>query len=176
VDRIYEIKQRPLHLPLPVLLAEEAQLDTVAASAPGIALLLMKRFWPGGLTIVLRRAAAFPGSGTANENTIAVRIPDHPVPLALIRLAGVPIIGTSANVSNQPGALTADDVESQLGKAVDLIINGGTCPGGVESTVVDVTGSVPVVLRKGAVSEKEINKVYHEYEREVSKRAYCPRK
>jgi L-threonylcarbamoyladenylate synthase len=176
VDRIYEIKQRPRHLPLPVLLAEESELDTIAAHVPEIARLLIKRFWPGGLTIVLHRAAAFPGSGTENEDTIAVRIPNHPVPLALVRLAAVPVIGTSANLSSQPGALIAEDAKKQLGSAVDFIIDGGTCPGGVESTVVDVTKSIPVILRKGAVSEKEITTVFQEYERQVSKRAYCSRK
>ena len=176
VDRIYEIKQRPRYLSLPVLLAEESQLDTVASSVPEIARLLMERFWPGGLTIVLHKAMVFPCNSIANENTIAVRIPAHPVPLALIKQAAVPIIGTSANVSSQPSALKAEDVEEQLDGTVDFIIDGGTCPGGVESTVVDVTQSDPVVLRQGIVPEKEIRKIYSEYERQVNKRAYCSRK
>jgi L-threonylcarbamoyladenylate synthase len=136
----------------------------------------MKQFWPGGLTIVLRRSAAFPGSDTAGEDTVAVRVPAHRVSLALIRLAAVPIIGTSANVSGGSNALTAEDVERQLDGAVDFIIDGGTCPGGVESTVVDVTGSVPVILRKGAISEEEINTVLQKCERQVNKVAYRSRK
>ncbi len=175
VDRIYKIKQRLRHLPLPILLAGESQLDTIAASVPEIGRLLMKRFWPGGLTIVLYKATAFPGSGAAEEDTIAVRVPNHPITLALIKLASVPIIGTSANLSSQPNALTAEDVQCQFDGVVDLIIDGGKCPGGVESTVVDITGKAPVILRKGAVTEEEINKVFKEYMREVDKHAYCSR-
>jgi L-threonylcarbamoyladenylate synthase len=175
VDRIYKIKQRLRRLPLPILLADESQLDTIAASVPEIARLLMKRFWPGGLTIVLHKAAAFPGSGAAEEDTIAVRVPNHPITLALIKLAAVPVIGTSANLSSQPSALTAGDVEYQLDGAIDLVIDGGKCPGGVESTVVDITGKAPVILRKGAVPEEEINKAFKEYMMEVDKRAYCSR-
>lgn len=175
VDRIYAIKQRPRHLPLPVLLADESRIDEVVASVPGIALLFMKRFWPGALTIVLPKAASFPGSVIAGENTVAVRIPHHEVTLALIRKAGVPIIGTSANLSSKPSALTAKEVEEQLGSAVDVIVDGGRCPGGVESTVVDLTGQSPVILRQGAVTEEEITRVYQEYSREVDKRAYCSR-
>jgi L-threonylcarbamoyladenylate synthase len=124
----------------------------------------------------LHRAAAFPGSSIAGKDTIAVRVPAHRVSLALIRLAAVPIIGTSANVSGGANALTAKDVERQLDGAVDFIIDGGTCPGGVESTVVDVTGPVPAILRKGAISEEEINTVLQNYERQVNKVANRSRK
>lgn len=175
VDRIYKIKQRPCRMPLPVLLADESQVDEIAASVTEIAVLFMRHFWPGGLTIVLSQATSFPGSGIAGENTVAVRIPNHEVTLALIKKAGVPIIGTSANLSGKPSALTAKEVADQLGSAVDFIVDGGRCPGGVESTVVDLTGRVPVILRKGAVPESKINEVYQRYMREVDKSACCSR-
>ena len=175
VERIYAIKQRPRQLPLPILLADESQLETIATPISDIARLFMQRFWPGGLTIVLQKAPSFPGRGIIKETTVAVRIPAHPVTQALIRLAAVPLIGTSANLSGQPSALTAHDVVSQLGSTVDFVIDGGTCPGGVESTVVDVTTGAPVILRKGAVPEAEITKVYQEYQKEVTARAYCSR-
>jgi L-threonylcarbamoyladenylate synthase len=90
---------------------------------------------------------------------VAVRVPAHPVPVALIEGVGVPIVGTSANLSGQPSLLTANEVGAQLGDKIDLVIDGGRCPGGRESTVVDVTGETPVVLREGAISVAELRRV-----------------
>ncbi|MFC1905225.1 L-threonylcarbamoyladenylate synthase [Chloroflexota bacterium] len=171
VDRLYDIKQRPRSSPMPVLLGDESQVDAVATSVPDFARLLMRRFWPGGLTVVLYKALSFPFIATDGETTIGIRIPNHDIARSLIRLAGVPVIGTSANLSGQPNTLTAKDVEYQLGGTVDLIVDGGKCPGGVESTVVDVTGPVPVILRRGAVPEEEIIKAYREYVKEAGKHA-----
>jgi L-threonylcarbamoyladenylate synthase len=162
-ERIYRVKQRPRHLPLPVLLADSTQLAVVADLVPGIALFLMRRFWPGGLTLVLPRKASFPDVITAGSNKVAVRIPDHVVPLALIRGLKAPIIGTSANISDKPSPVTAEEVEQQLGSQVDLIIDMGRCRGGLESTVVDVTGETPVILRQGVIPEEEIKRVCQEY-------------
>ena len=173
VKRIYEIKGRTRWLPLPVLLADEAQLADVVASISDIARLLMKRFWPGGLTLVLDKASLFPDNVTAGGDTVAVRMPGHEVTLALIRKAGVPIVGTSANLSNSPSALTAEEVREQLGSAVDLVVDGGRCPGGIESTVIDLTGQVPVILRQGAVTEEKIQQVYLEYMKGAKQNAYC---
>jgi L-threonylcarbamoyladenylate synthase len=173
VERIYGIKQRSRHLPLPVLLADSTQLADVVASVPEIARYLIRRFWPGGLTLVLPKKDTLPDIITAGSNKIAVRIPDHVVPLTLIRGLGVPIIGTSANISDKPSPVTAEEVEQQLGSQVDLIIDMGRCPGGLESTVVDVTGEIPVILRRGVISEEEIRRLYQEYAREVDKSAHC---
>jgi len=173
VERIYEIKGRTRRLPLPVLLADEAQLADVVASVPDIARLLMKRFWPGGLTLVLGKASLLPDNVTAGGGTVAVRMPNHEVTLALIRKAGVPIVGTSANLSNSPSAITAAEVREQLDGAVDLVVDGGRCPGGIESTVVDLTGRVPVILRQGAVTEEKIQQVYLEYMKGAKQNAYC---
>lgn len=105
---------------------------------------------------------------------MAVRVPNHPVCLALIQHLGNPIIGTSANISGQPTALTAEEVGQQLGGKIDLIINGGKCPGGKESTVVDVTHEAPVILRQGIIPSYEIDKAYKEY-LEVNSEAHCCR-
>jgi L-threonylcarbamoyladenylate synthase len=172
VDRIYEIKQRLRHLPFPILLEDEAQLSEVVDSVPGIARLLIKQFWPGGLTLVLPKKSSFPGVGTRNEKNIAVRVPAHDIAITLIRMAGVPVIGTSANISKLPSALTAREVEAQLGSVVDMIIDGGKCPGGVESTVIDITGSAPLILRRGAVPESEIIRICQEYLKGVDKDAH----
>jgi len=146
-ERIYKVKQRPHHLPLPILLADVEQITSVVDSVSEIAQLLMRRFWPGGLTLVLPKAASLPDVITAGNDKVAVRIPDHIVPLTIIRGLGLPIIGTSANISDKPSVVTAQEVEQQLGSQVDLIIDMGRCPGGLESTVVDVTGEKPVILR-----------------------------
>lgn len=163
VDRIYRIKQRPRHLPLPVLLADLTQVASVVDSVPEIAQFLMRCFWPGGLTLVLLKKSSFPDVITAGGNKVAVRIPDHVIPLSLIRGLGAPVIGTSANVSDKPSPVTAEEVEQQLGSQIDLVINMGKCRGGLESTVVDVTGEEPVILRQGIIPEKDIKRACQEY-------------
>ncbi|MBN2463882.1 MAG: threonylcarbamoyl-AMP synthase [Dehalococcoidia bacterium] len=171
-ERIYEVKQRPRNLPLPVLLADLAQVAAVVDSVPEIAQFLMRCFWPGGVTLVLPKKDSLPDIITAGGNRVAVRIPDHIMPLTLIREFGAPVIGTSANISDKPSPVTAEEVEQQLGGQIDLVIDMGKCPGGLESTVVDVTGETPVILRQGVVPEKEIKRACQEYAREVEKNAY----
>jgi len=168
VQRIYKIKQRPANLPLPVLLADEPQVDTIAVTIPKLARSLMKAFWPGGLTLVLLRAPSFPLSAAAGGDTVAVRVPDSEITRTLIRKAGVPVIGTSANISSRPSALEANDVIKQLGDVIDMIIDGGRCPGGIESTVIDLTGGSPVIVREGAVSGGKIAEII----KEVTEGAY----
>jgi L-threonylcarbamoyladenylate synthase len=173
VGRIYEIKNRPKHRQLPVLIVDVEKLTTLADPIPEIVFFLAKRFWPGGLTLVLPKADSLP-SYLASGPTIAVRVPNHPVCLAIIQHLGNPIIGTSANISGQPAALTAEEVEQQLGGKIDFIINGGKCPGGKESTVVDVTHESPMILRQGIIPSHEIDKAYKEY-LEVNSDAHCYR-
>ncbi len=169
VKRIYDIKKRPKHLPLPLLIGDIKQLDILAEPLSEIALFLVRRFWPGGLTLVVPKAAYLPGY--LGNTSIAVRIPAHPVCLALIQAINNPIIGTSANISGRPSALTAGEVRQQLGNEVDLIIDGGRCPGG-ESTVVDVTGGEVVILRQGIIPEDEISRAVEEY-RKAGNHADC---
>lgn len=162
VERIFQIKNRPKNLPLPVLIAAVEQLSVLANPIPEVAWFLIKRFWPGGLTLVLNRADSVP-SHLCPGLSIGIRLPNHPICLALIRHAGNPIIGTSANLSGQPAALTAAEVAQQLGSKVDFILDGGKCPGGKESTVVDVTREPPAILRHGIVPASEIQRAYQEY-------------
>jgi L-threonylcarbamoyladenylate synthase len=138
------------------------RLTTLANPIPEIAWFFARRFWPGGLTLVLSKIDSVPAY-LAPGLTIAIRVPNHPVCLAIIRRLGTPIIGTSANISSQPAALTAEEVGQQLGGKIDLIINGGKCPGGKESTVVDVTHETPLILRQGIIPSSEIAKAYKEY-------------
>ena len=173
VERIYEIKNRPKHRQLPLLIADVERLATLAEPIPEIAWFLARRFWPGGLTLVLPKTDSLPAY-LAPGPTMAVRVPNHPVCLALIQHLGNPIIGTSANVSGQPAALTAEEVGQQLGGKIDFIINGGKCPGGKESTVVDVTHESPIILRQGIIPSYEIDKAYKEY-LELNSEAHCYR-
>ncbi len=159
VERVYQVKERPRNMPLPLLLADVSQITKVAELVPPIAWLLIHSFLPGALTIVLPKSNWLPDIITAGGTTIAVRIPAHPVPIALVEGLGMPIVGTSANLTGRPSPLTAGEVYSQLGDKIDLIIDGGRCPGGKESTIVDVTGETPTVLREGAISREELERV-----------------
>lgn len=156
IERIYKVKGRPRNMALPLLLASVEQIAEVAIEIPDIAYRLARTFLPGALTIVLFKSGSVPDIVTAGGKTVAVRVPAHPVPIALIKGTKSPLVGTSANLSGKPSPLTADDVCEQLGGRLDLIIGGGRCPGGIESTVVDVTQKPLVILRVGAIPVEEI--------------------
>ncbi len=159
VERVYQVKQRPRDRALPLLLADISQISEIAFPIPQVAWLLARAFLPGALTLVLPKSKSVPDIITGSGNTVAVRVPAHPVPVALAKGLGTPIVGTSANISGQPISLTAEEISVQFGDKIDMIIDGGQCPGGRESTVVDVTGEVPVVLREGAISKEELRQV-----------------
>jgi len=159
VELIYQVKKRPQNMALPLLLADVDRLSEVAEHVPPVAWLLARKFLPGALTIVFLRSKSVPSVITGGGETVAVRIPAHPVPVALIKGVGEPIVGTSANLSGRPSALTAEEVHSQFGDKIDLVIDGGRCLGGRESTIVDVTGETPRILREGAISREELEQV-----------------
>ena len=159
VERVYQIKGRPHIQALPILLADKSEIAEVAKDVPPIAWRLADRFMPGALTMVLPKADSVSAIVTGGLKTIAVRIADHPIPIAVVRGLGVPIVGTSANRSGSPSALTAEEVRAQLGDRVDMIIDGGRCPGGRESTIVDLTGEMPLILREGPISREELKEV-----------------
>ncbi len=162
VERVYAVKRRPADMALPLLAADAAGITGLAEALPPAAERLIEAFLPGALTIVLSAAATVPRIVTAADSTVAVRIPAHPVPIALVRGIGGPITGTSANLSGLPSPLTAAEAHSQLGDGVDLIIDSGQpCPG-AGSTIVDVTGTTPVVLREGAISLAQLQEVVGE--------------
>ena len=151
VRRIFAAKGRPAYDPLIVHVAGAAAAETVASEISGTARLLMARFWPGPLTLVLRKRAIVPAEVTAGGPTVAVRAPNHPLAQALIRAAGVPIAAPSANLFSHTSPTTAQHVWDDLAGRVDLILDGGPTPIGVESTVLDLSGGVPVLLRPGGV-------------------------
>jgi L-threonylcarbamoyladenylate synthase len=158
VARVFEIKGRPAGMAMPVLLADAEDIELYASDISEVAHELARLFWPGPLSLVLRRSAALPDAATAGQDTVALRVPDHPVPRAIARRLGAPITGTSANPSGRPPATTAAAVQEQLGDAVDLVVDAGESPIGEGSTVLDATGPTLVVLRAGAVSIADISK------------------
>jgi L-threonylcarbamoyladenylate synthase len=159
VARLYQAKMRPRDKAIPLLLARAADLALVAAHIPPTASGLIARFWPGGLTLVLPKSQAVPAIVSASGPTVAVRVPNHPLTLALIAALEAPLAATSANLAADPSPLTAAEVVRGLGGRIDLIIDGGRCPGGVPSTVLDLTTDPPLILRRGAITETEIQAV-----------------
>ena len=152
VARVFEAKGRPAGMALPLLLSGTHDLSRCCMDVPGSALRLAGAFWPGSLTLVLRRAGAVPDAVTSGGDTVAVRVPDHPVPREIARRLGSPITGTSANRSGLPPATTAAEAREQLGARVDYVLDGGLARSGVPSTVLDLTGAEPAIVRPGAVS------------------------
>lgn len=158
IERIYRLKQRSRGMALPVLVASVEQMKTLALVLPAAARRLLDNLPHGDLTLVLPASEAVPGF-ISGGSTVAVRITTHPVALGLITGLGSPVVATSANLSGRPSATTAAEVRSQLGKGVDVIIDGGPSPGGTESTIVDLSGEKPGLLRKGAVPLQEIERL-----------------
>jgi len=156
VAALYAVKNRPTTKAIPILVAQNEDMARVARRVPAVAWELAERFWPGGLTLVLPRAEKVPSIVTAGGDTVAIRCPNHPIPLALANAIGAPLAATSANLSGQPSPTTARQVVEQLAGRVPLIIDGGLCPGGVPSMVVDLSLSPPRLLRTGAVPADEL--------------------
>lgn len=157
--RVFEVKERPELDPLIVHIASLEQLPSVAqpgAAAMALVALLAKRFWPGPLTLILPKAAAVPGIVTSGLSTVAVRIPDHPVALALLQALGTPLAAPSANKFGGLSPTRAEHVLLGLGDGVPLILDGGPCRVGVESSIVDLSGPEPVLLRPGGVSREAL--------------------
>lgn len=154
VARIYEVKGRLSTQSIALLVSDVARLAEVAV-LPRRVYPLVRRFWPGGLTLVLPKTAAV-HEEVSQGPTVGVRIPDLPLARELIRAAGGVLAVTSANRSGEPAALTAREVLEQLGGRIELVVDGGRCRGGVPSTVLDCTAWPPVVLRHGVVSEAAI--------------------
>ncbi len=156
IGRIYQAKGRPPTHPLIVHLASAAQLAEWVAEVPETARVLASRFWPGPLTLVLRRSPRVPLEATGGLETVAVRVPDHPVALALLAAFGGGITAPSANRFGSVSPTTAEHVRAELGDAVDFVVDGGPCQVGVESTIVDVTGETPSILRPGGVTREDL--------------------
>jgi L-threonylcarbamoyladenylate synthase len=159
LSRIYEVKGRPSDNPLILHLASLEQLALVASELPAIAAQLIDAFWPGALTLVLPKTPAVPDVATGGLSTVAVRMPAHPVALALIAAAQTPLAGPSANRSGRPSPTIAQHVFADLQGRIPLILDAGPTQIGLESTVVDVTCTPPTILRPGGITQEAITAV-----------------
>lgn len=162
VKKIFEAKGRPSDNPLIVHIARMDEVFLLAEEVPEIALSLAERFWPGPLTLVLPRSEAVPKTVTGGLETVAVRMPSHPIAHLLIETAEVPIAAPSANLSGRPSPTAAKHVIEDLWGRVDIIIDGGEITHGIESTVLDITSVPPVLLRPGPISVEELREMVGE--------------
>jgi L-threonylcarbamoyladenylate synthase len=158
VEKVFQLKDRPHHKPILLLIGNRDALGRLVRKIPDEAEPLMERFWPGRLTILFEATASLSPLLTAGTGKIGVRLPGHPVASALVRELKNPITGTSANLSGSPGSSKVSDLAPVLTEKLDLILDSGPLKGGVGSTVVDVTVSPPRVLREGGVSSKNLFK------------------
>jgi L-threonylcarbamoyladenylate synthase len=156
LGRIYTAKGRPADNPLILHLSDPDQLSVVAAAVPGIAHTLIRLFWPGPLTLVLPKTSRVPDLATGGLETVAVRIPAHPVALALISASETPLAAPSANRSGRPSPTMARHVMDDLSGALPMILDGGPTSIGIESTVLDVTRNPPILLRPGGVTQEAL--------------------
>ncbi|MCC6907500.1 MAG: threonylcarbamoyl-AMP synthase [Phycisphaerales bacterium] len=160
VARIFEVKARPRFDPLIVHVRSAEQAARCAATWPDAAAQLARRFWPGPLTLVLpRRPGVIPDIVTAGLPTVALRVPDHPLALALLERAGVPVAAPSANRFGAVSPTTADHVRESLGDDVDMVLDGGPCRAGVESTIISLASDAPMLLRPGALALEDIEAI-----------------
>jgi L-threonylcarbamoyladenylate synthase len=155
--RLYAVKRRPVDHPVIVHVGAAEQLHDLAADVPDVARVLARSCWPGPLTLVVRRRpGALAEEATGGRGTVGIRVPDHPLARALLDAFGGPVAAPSANRFGKVSPTTAQHVRDDLGDDVDMILDGGPCEVGVESTIVDVTGHAPVLLRVGGVSEAHL--------------------
>jgi len=154
IQQLYKIKERESQKAIALLIARQQDLKEVAADVPTIAWRLAERFWPGSVTIVVPKANKILDVLTAGRPSVGVRMPAHALALELISALAAPLATTSANLSGHPEATTAEDVRAVLGDRIKLILDGGRCPGGVPSTVVDVTVVPAQIRRRGALASE----------------------
>jgi L-threonylcarbamoyladenylate synthase len=152
LERLFSLKKRPSDKPVLLLVANPEMLSSLVAEIPEAAVALIKKFWPGPLTLILPARPDLSGLLTANTGTVGVRQPRQPVTCRLIHYLGFPITGTSANRGGKPPLVSARAVAREFGDAAPLIVDAGPCPGGLPSTIVDLTTAPPRLVRPGAVS------------------------
>ncbi|HXW93844.1 MAG TPA: L-threonylcarbamoyladenylate synthase [Terriglobales bacterium] len=162
VDRVYDIKSRSRHKPLSLLIENVDQAEELCKPLPEEFYHLARRYWPGPLTIIVKAAPRLPLKVTANTGNVALRVPSAKIPLAVVEAAQIPITATSANLSGEAECTTAEAVRDQLKGRIGIIVDGGTSPREVASTIVDLTDEEARwrVLRDGAISAQEISEFF----------------
>ena len=164
VDRVYEIKSRSRHKPLSLLIEDVDQAEHLANTLSDEFYALAKKFWPGPLTIIVKAASRLPLKVTANTGNVALRVPNANIPLEVIKAAGIPITATSANLSGESECTSAEAVRDQLGVRIPIIVDGGSSPREIASTIVDLTDEEArwKILREGAIAAQEISEFFAE--------------
>ncbi|MGB9813974.1 MAG: L-threonylcarbamoyladenylate synthase [Thermovenabulum sp.] len=157
--KIFEAKKRPQDNPLIVHIQDIKELYLLVKEVPQKAYSLIEKFWPGPLTLIFEKSERVPNGTTGGLDTVAVRMPDHRVARLLIRESGVPIAAPSANLSGKPSPTNAQDVMEDMKGRIDAVIDGGDSKFGVESTVLDLTGDIPIILRPGGITKEELEEV-----------------
>ena len=159
VMRLYEVKRRPRTLAIPLLLSDAGSIEMVCVDLPDVTWELARRFWPGPLSLILRRAPIVPDAVTAGGVTVAVRVPDHTAVREICRRLGAPLAATSANLHGRPDPATVAAALRSLGGRVPLVLDGGPSPGGVPSTLLDLTSTPALVRRQGPVTAAQLSEV-----------------
>ena len=161
VRKVFEAKGRPENKPLSLLVSSISQVEQFAADIPESAYRLMEAFWPGALTVILKRdpEVYIPTEVTAGGSTLGFRMPDNDMALKIIDILDTPVAAPSANLSGSRSAQNGQDVIDDLNTRVDMIIDAGQCQVGISSTIIDLSGDEPQILRQGTISMKEIEKV-----------------
>lgn len=157
--KIYQAKGRPSDNPLIIHVADRDSVSKIVSHISNEAKLLMDRFWPGPMTLILPKSDCVPMETTGGLSTVAIRMPDHPIALALIKEAGGYVAAPSANTSGRPSPTKAEHVAEDLSGKIDGILDGGTVGIGIESTIVDVSGEIPMILRPGAITKEMLEEV-----------------
>ncbi len=164
--KIYEAKGRPSDNPLIVHIAEFDDIEKIVESVPEAAKILADKYWPGPLTMIFKKKPIVPDETTGGLDTVAVRFPSHPVARWLIRSSGGYIAAPSANISGRPSPTSGEHVRQDMDGRIDMIIDSGNCDIGLESTIIDMTGDVPMMLRPGYVNEQMLESVIGEIEKD----------
>ena len=159
IKKVFVAKGRPTTMALPILLADPNDLNNVAIDVSEDIRNLIEMFWPGPLTLVLKKHKSISDILTSGNHTVAVRMPNHRLALELIKSVGIPLAGTSANIFGGVDPTDASIVEKQMGHNIDMILDGGACPMQGASTILDVTSIPPNLIRQGVLSLEEISKV-----------------
>jgi L-threonylcarbamoyladenylate synthase len=161
VERIYEIKSRSRHKPLSLLVESIDQATELSRNVPPVFHELAGKYWPGPLTMIVKASSRIPLKVTANTGNVALRVPDAPIPVAIIREIGFPVTATSANVLGSPECTTAECVRDQMGDRISIIVNGGPTSRDLPTTIVDLSGEPPQwqIIREGAIPSEEISQI-----------------
>lgn len=159
IEGLYWAKERPRHMAIPVLIAHPHHAHQIARDLPSAYEELAQRFWPGGLTLIVPKQPDLPSILCAGGDTVAIRMPNHPIALALIKAAGGAIAATSANRSGHPSPTTAQEALADLNGRAHLVLDGGPCPEGVASSIIDLTQTPPRLLRQGPIDVEALRKI-----------------